>query len=32
MHIPPITAVESDDPEIAALIEGEARRDRKSVV
>ena len=26
MHIPPITAVESDDPEIAALIEGEARR------
>ena len=26
MHIPPITAVESDDPEIAALIQGEARR------
>src|ERR1700758_178044 len=26
MHIPPITAVESEDPEVARLIQGEARR------
>src|ERR1700758_3847026 len=31
MHIPPITAVESDDPEIAGLIEAEARRQYEKV-
>src|ERR1700744_5267740 len=31
MHIPPIGAVESTDPEVAGLIEAEARRQRDKI-